>query len=63
MHECYEDTIAAIATAPGEAGIGIVRLSGNKSIDILNKVFKAKKNINIIDIPSRMATYGHIIDE
>ncbi len=58
----YEDTIAAIATAPGEAGIGIVRLSGNKSIDILNKVFKAKKNINTIDIPSRMATYGHIID-
>ncbi|MGB7603984.1 MAG: tRNA uridine-5-carboxymethylaminomethyl(34) synthesis GTPase MnmE [Lutisporaceae bacterium] len=57
-----EDTIAAIATAPGEAGVGIVRLSGHKSIEILNMIFKAKKNIKAIDIPSRMATYGHIID-
>lgn len=57
-----EDTIAAIATAPGEAGVGIVRLSGHKSIEVLNKIFKAKKNVKAIDIPSRMATYGHIID-
>lgn len=58
----HEDTIAAIATAPGEAGIGIVRLSGAKSIEILGKIFKAKKNIAAFDIPSRMTTYGHILD-
>ncbi|EGV11358.1 GTP-binding protein TrmE N-terminus domain protein [Parvimonas sp. oral taxon 393 str. F0440] len=30
-----ENTIVAIATATGESGIGIVRLSGEKSIDIV----------------------------
>ena len=32
-----DDTIAAVGTAPGEAGIGIVRLSGSKSQEILGK--------------------------
>lgn len=32
------DTIAAISTAPGEAGIGIVRVSGPGSLDIMRKV-------------------------
>lgn len=57
-----EKTIAAIATAPGEAGIGIVRISGEKSVEILRKVFKPKKNINIKDIPSRMMVYGYAVD-
>ncbi|MCR5481765.1 MAG: tRNA uridine-5-carboxymethylaminomethyl(34) synthesis GTPase MnmE [Clostridia bacterium] len=34
-----EDTIAAIATAYGEGGIGIVRISGEKSFDILSRIF------------------------
>ena len=34
------DTIAAISTAPGEGGIGIVRISGDLSGNILNKIFK-----------------------
>jgi tRNA modification GTPase len=59
----FEDTIAAIATAPGEAGIGIVRLSGSKAIEILDRIFKAKKSISAFDIVSRMVTYGHIVDE
>ena len=33
------DTIAAIATASGEAGVGIVRISGDKSLDIMKKMF------------------------
>ena len=33
-----EDTIAAIATAPGEGGIGIVRISGDKALDIFIKI-------------------------
>jgi len=37
------DTIAAISTSIGEAGIGIVRMSGKDSIDIGDKVFKGKK--------------------
>ena len=35
-----DDTIAAIATAPGEAGIGIVRISGEKAIELIDKIFK-----------------------
>ncbi len=37
-----EDTIAAIATAPGEAGIGIVRISGPASLTIADKVFRPR---------------------
>ena len=38
-----EDTIAAIATAPGEGGIGIVRISGEASRAILEKIFSRVK--------------------
>ncbi len=38
-----EDTIAAIATAPGEGGIGIVRISGEKSREILEQIFTRVK--------------------
>ena len=59
----FDDTIAAIATAPGEAGIGIVRLSGSKAIEILDRVYKGKKSRSAFDMPSRVASYGHIVDE
>ena len=59
----FEDTIAAIATAPGEAGIGIVRLSGSKAIAILDKIFREKRSKSAFDIPSRVVSYGHIVDE
>lgn len=35
----YDDTIAAIATPPGEGGIGIVRLSGAQALPILERIF------------------------
>jgi len=57
-----EATIAAIATAPGEAGIGIVRLSGDKAIDILDDIFRPSKGKTIKDYPGRRLTHGHIID-
>jgi tRNA modification GTPase len=56
-----EKTIAAIATAPGEAGIGIVRVSGEKSIEILKKIFKPKTGIDVDKILSRTVTYGHAV--
>ncbi|KUO76319.1 MAG: tRNA modification GTPase MnmE [Clostridia bacterium BRH_c25] len=55
-------TIAAIATAPGEAGIGIVRISGDKAEEILKKVFRPKKAIGINEIASRKVVYGHAVD-
>ena len=36
------DTIAAIATAMGNSGIGIVRISGEEAIDVVDRVFKVK---------------------
>ena len=38
------DTIAAIATVLGEGGISIIRVSGDKSLDIVNSIFKGKNN-------------------
>lgn len=38
----WDDTIVALATAPGVAAIGVIRLSGNKAIDIANNLFPSK---------------------
>ena len=52
------NTIVAISTAPGNAGIGIIRLSGDESFDIIRKIFKTKNNL--IDIKPNAIRYGHI---
>jgi len=52
-------TIVAISTAPGNAGIGIVRLSGKDSIKIIQKIFKPAKEGNIKGYTIK---YGNIID-
>lgn len=58
-----ESTIAAIATSPGESGIGIIRISGEKSLNILNKIFyPVSKNLAPKD-NHRQLIYGHIKDE
>lgn len=57
------DTIAAISTAVGESGIGIVRLSGDEAIDIGNQVFKGVNIDKLIKSDNRLLTYGHIIDD
>lgn len=59
-----EDTIAAIATAFGEGGIGIIRMSGEKSKDILDQIFTPinKKNLQNQPIVNRRLTYGNVVD-
>lgn len=52
-------TIAAISTAPGNSGIGIVRLSGKDSIKIINKIFKPVK---AGETKGYTIKYGHIIE-
>ncbi|WP_244088158.1 tRNA uridine-5-carboxymethylaminomethyl(34) synthesis GTPase MnmE [Companilactobacillus sp. RD055328] len=54
------DTIAAVSTPPGEGAISIVRLSGEQSIEIANKIFKGK---NLATVDSHTINYGHIIDD
>lgn len=56
-------TIAAISTAIGEAGIGIVRISGNKALDIGNNIFKGNKVLELNELNSRKLIYGHIVDK
>ena len=55
-----EATIAAISTAAGNGGIGIVRMSGKDCFAILNKIFKYKGNKE--DIKGYTMKYGYIID-
>ena len=50
-----EDTIAAIATAYGEGGIGIIRISGPETFSILSQIFNGK-------IENRRMSYGHIVN-
>jgi len=52
-------TIVAISTAPGNSGIGIVRLSGEDSINIVNKIFKTAKQGQIKGYTIK---YGNIVD-
>ena len=56
------DTIGAIATAPGEAGIGIVRISGDRALEIIDKLFLSKQGKSLGEYPERRITYGYIMD-
>lgn len=57
-----DDTIAAISTALGEGGIGIVRISGDKSMNILKKVFKSAKGKDVSKLHSYSMMHGYIVD-
>lgn len=57
------DTIAAIATAMGNSGIGIIRVSGVESIDIVDRIYKDKKRQRILKkFESNTIHYGFIFD-
>jgi len=55
-----EDTIAAIATARGEGGIGIIRLSGRDSLKTALRLFQPKKKTSAIK--SHRLYYGDLVD-
>jgi len=59
------DTIAAIATFPGNAGINIIRISGENALNIAEKIFvtKSKSNEKNINLKPRYLHYGHIVDK
>ena len=54
------DTICAIATSQGVGAIAIIRVSGEESIDIVNKIFKGK---DLTKVESHTINYGHIVDK
>ena len=57
-----KDTIAAIATAMSNSGIGIVRISGEESFDIIQKIYRGKTDKNLRAQKSHTIHYGYIID-
>ena len=56
------DTIAAIATAMSNSGIGIVRLSGDEAVSIIDKIFVMANHKKLADMPTHTIHYGHIKD-
>ena len=57
------ETIAAISTAPGLGGIGIIRITGDKAFELLLKMFKSTKVKKIEDIVPNTIIYGKIYDD
>ena len=59
-HQSYQpgDTIAAIATPPGEGGVAIIRISGPNALAIANRLFSGP----LFDYPSHTAHFGKILD-
>lgn len=55
-----QDTICALATANGIGAIGIIRVSGNESFEIVNKIFEGK---NLERVESHTVHYGFIKDD
>lgn len=57
------DTIAAIATAMGNSGIGIVRISGEEALNVADRVFIPKKEgKKISEVKSHTIHYGFLCD-
>ena len=57
------DTIAAIATAMSPSGIGIVRISGDEALAIIDRIYRSKNNnVRLSDCKSHTIHYGYIYD-
>ncbi|MGB8451082.1 MAG: tRNA uridine-5-carboxymethylaminomethyl(34) synthesis GTPase MnmE [Anaerocolumna sp.] len=58
------DTIAAIATAMNNAGISIIRISGEEALTILDKIYRSKSGDKSLSLmPSHTIHYGFIVDK
>lgn len=58
-----ETTIAAISTAMSASGIGIIRISGEESMNIISRTYRSKNGKkNIKEVPTHTIHYGYIYD-
>ena len=62
MEGLYNTTIAAIATAMSDAGIGIVRMSGPEAFSIADRVYKGKKEKSLLSQKTHTIHYGYVMD-
>ena len=58
-----DETISAIATPPGEGGIGIIRLSGENAVSIAKKIFRPFSAKSLDEYGNRAAVYGYVKNE
>lgn len=58
-----EKTIAAISTAQGQGGIGIIRISGSDAISVADRVFQSASGKKLADMTGYRAAYGKAVDE
>ncbi len=58
-----KDTIVALSTPPGEGGLGVVRLSGPRAVEIADKIFSAASGLKVRDQKSFTSSYGRILFE
>ncbi|MCL4385358.1 MAG: tRNA uridine-5-carboxymethylaminomethyl(34) synthesis GTPase MnmE [Cyanobacteria bacterium] len=58
-----EDTITALATKAGESAVNIIKISGNNSIEIAQKIFKSKSQRKLQELKTYSMIYGNIYDE
>ena len=64
MSSFKTDTIAAIATAMSDSGIGIIRVSGEDAVNIVDKIYRNVKNENVLTkYDSHTIHYGFIVRE
>lgn len=61
-HMNKTETIAAIATAMNNSGIGIVRISGDDAFAIIKKIFRPYRNKNVDEVSTHTVHYGTIMD-
>src|SRR3989338_8309200 len=61
QYKSLSDTIAAISTPVGQGGIGIVRLSGDRAIAVVEKMFAAKNGKALSGAKSFTVHYGRIV--
>lgn len=57
------DTIAAIATPPGEGALAVLRLSGKQALSIADVVFRSRSGRKPSEVPSHTVHYGHVVRE
>ena len=63
MEKYENETIAAIATALSDSGIGIVRISGENAIYIIDNIFRSAAGRRILTkVQSHTIHYGYIVD-
>jgi len=63
MKKSIKDTIAAVGTRPGEAAIGIIKISGKDSLKIADRVFKAKNGKKVWAMDTYTMAYGTVEDK